>query len=104
MSPLLDFNAKGSEKVEQGADAPRSPRNFAIPVCYEMQLDLERVAEHTALSQQQVIERHTGEEYTVYAIGSTPMEGEVLTIDPIAGKITSRVSPPICPARTMRRR
>jgi DNA-binding beta-propeller fold protein YncE len=41
---------------------------------------------------------------TVYAIGSTFSEGEVVTIDPVAGKITSRVAPPICAAGTMRRR
>ena len=41
-------------------------------MCYEMQLDLGRVAETTGLSPDQVIEWHAGSEYTVYAIGFVP--------------------------------
>lgn len=47
-------------------------RLHTIPCCYEMQLDLSRVAEHTRLTPEQVIERHTAAEYTVYAIGFCP--------------------------------
>jgi len=43
-----------------------------IPCCYDLQLDLDRVAQHTGLSTQQVIERHTSHTYTVYAIGFSP--------------------------------
>jgi inhibitor of KinA len=43
-----------------------------IPCCYEYQLDLQRVAEATGLTPEQVIELHTGTEYTVYAIGFCP--------------------------------
>ena len=43
-----------------------------IPVCYEMQLDLARIAEHTGLTADRVIELHAGAEYTVYAIGFVP--------------------------------
>lgn len=49
-----------------------STRHFSIPVCYEMQLDLPRVCEHTGLSPDDVIRLHTGTEYTVYAIGFVP--------------------------------
>ena len=44
-------------------------RSHVIPVCYEMQLDLDRVAEATGLAPERVIELHAGTEYTVYAIG-----------------------------------
>jgi inhibitor of KinA len=47
-------------------------RSHAIPCCYEMQLDLGRVAKHTGLTADQVIEAHTAAEYTVYAIGFCP--------------------------------
>jgi inhibitor of KinA len=43
-----------------------------IPVCYERQLDLARVAESTGLPADRVIELHAGTEYTVYAIGFVP--------------------------------
>jgi inhibitor of KinA len=43
-----------------------------IPCCYEFQLDLARVAAHTRLSADAVIQMHTGTEYTIYAIGFCP--------------------------------
>src|SRR5262249_33236756 len=43
-----------------------------IPCCYEMQLDLERVARHTGIDADEVIRLHTATEYTVYAIGFCP--------------------------------
>ncbi|MCI0703802.1 MAG: allophanate hydrolase subunit 1, partial [Planctomycetia bacterium] len=46
--------------------------HHTIPVCYEMQLDLPRVCEHTHLSPEEVIELHTATTYTVYAIGFVP--------------------------------
>lgn len=60
-----------------GAVQPAEPEAAAgrlhiIPCCYEMQLDLDRVAEHTRLTPDQVIERHTATEYRVYAIGFCP--------------------------------
>jgi len=47
-------------------------RSHRIPCCYEMQLDLQRVAEHTGLTTEEVIARHTANEYTIYAIGFCP--------------------------------
>jgi inhibitor of KinA len=54
--------------------ARQSPpgRAHVIPVCYEMQLDLARVAEQTGLSGDRVIELHVATEYTVYAVGFVP--------------------------------
>jgi inhibitor of KinA len=43
-----------------------------IPCCYELQLDLARVTEHTGLTTEEVIRLHTSTEYTVYAIGFCP--------------------------------
>ena len=43
-----------------------------IPCCYEMQLDMQRVVEHTGLSPDEVIRLHADCEYTIYAIGFAP--------------------------------
>lgn len=43
-----------------------------IPCCYELQLDLGRVAEHTGLDADAIIRLHTEAVYTVYAIGFCP--------------------------------
>ncbi len=43
-----------------------------IPVCYELQLDLNRVAEHCEMTPDEVIVLHSVSEYTVYAIGFVP--------------------------------
>jgi inhibitor of KinA len=47
-------------------------RLHVIPCCYELALDLERVAEHTGLACEEIIRLHTAVEYTVYAIGFCP--------------------------------
>ena len=49
-----------------------SKTQFTIPVCYEFQLDLPRVCEHTGFAPDDVIRLHTSIEYTVYAIGFVP--------------------------------
>jgi inhibitor of KinA len=51
---------------------PPEPRRHELPCCYELNLDLARVAEHTGLTAEDVIHRHTAIEYTVYAIGFCP--------------------------------
>lgn len=43
-----------------------------IPCCYEFQLDLKRVAEHTGLTPEEVIRLHRETTYTVCAIGFCP--------------------------------
>lgn len=47
-------------------------RRHVIPVCYDFDLDLRRVAEHTGLTPDQVVAMHSAAEYTVYAIGFAP--------------------------------
>ena len=55
------------------AEVPLPPgRLHRIPCCYEFQLDLARVAEHTRLSADEIIRLHSDTEYTVYAIGFCP--------------------------------
>ncbi len=47
-------------------------RRHAIPCCYELGPDLQRVAQHTGMSPEEVIRLHAGTSYTVYAIGFCP--------------------------------
>ncbi len=48
------------------------PCQHDIPCCYEMQLDMARVTEHTGLDKEEVIQLHTATVYVVYAIGFCP--------------------------------
>jgi inhibitor of KinA len=58
---------------ESGGPAPvETPRVHRISCCYELQLDLERVAAQTGLSAAEVVRLHAATEYTVYAIGFCP--------------------------------
>ncbi len=59
------------EQAEAGEAEPEG-RAHEIPCCYEMQLDLKRVAEHTGLSEEEVIRLHGSITYIVYAIGFCP--------------------------------
>lgn len=58
------------------ARQPNAPavegRLHHIPCCYEFQLDLPRVAAHSGLPADEVIDLHAGVVYTVYAIGFCP--------------------------------
>ncbi len=63
--PTITFrSAKGRSFAERKATI--------IQVCYEMNLDLARVAEATSLTPERVIELHAAAEYTVYALGFVP--------------------------------
>jgi inhibitor of KinA len=64
--------ALGALRDVAGAASDSTGRLHEIPCCYEMQLDLERVARHTGLTADEVIGLHTSAEYTVYAIGFCP--------------------------------
>jgi inhibitor of KinA len=43
-----------------------------IPCCYELELDLARVVEHTGLKAEEAIHQHAAMQYVVYAIGFCP--------------------------------
>ena len=62
--------------VEQTAEdaAPGKPRVVEIPAMYggEYGPDLEFVAEHSGLSQEEVVRLHTAMDYLVYGMGFTP--------------------------------
>jgi inhibitor of KinA len=54
--------------------AARRQRLTEIPVCYDAEfgLDLDRVAEHTKLSEREIIDLHSTREYRVACIGFVP--------------------------------
>lgn len=54
------------------SEAPLRGPLHHVPCCYDLQLDLARVAEYTGLSTDEVIRLHTTCEYTIYAIGFCP--------------------------------
>jgi inhibitor of KinA len=58
--------------LETRSEHGETGKRHVIPCCYERQLDLARVAEHTGLSADEVIRLHAATEYTVYAIGFCP--------------------------------
>jgi inhibitor of KinA len=63
-------NLEGLDHSAAGVRAEQ--RLHRIPCCYELGLDLERIAQHTGLGIERIIELHTGTIYTVYAIGFCP--------------------------------
>jgi inhibitor of KinA len=54
--------------------AASKPRLIEIPVCYdpEFAFDLDRVAEHTKLSEREIVDLHSTREYRVACIGFVP--------------------------------
>ena len=63
------------EQLAQAAEAkaPAPPgRLHEIPCCYELGIDLPRVAEKTGLPPDEVIRLHAATKYVVYAIGFCP--------------------------------
>ncbi len=65
--------AELEQVLENSSAAPTAEvRSRRIPCCYELGLDLERIAAHTGLGIEEVIHRHASVPYTVYAIGFCP--------------------------------
>lgn len=58
--------------AEPCPDPASEGRRYCIPCCYELGLDLGRVARLTGLEPEEVIRLHASSEYTVYAIGFSP--------------------------------
>src|SRR5437660_8705723 len=54
------------------ASEPVAGRLHVIPCCYELGLDLARIAQYTGRSVDEVIALHAATRYTVYAIGFCP--------------------------------
>jgi inhibitor of KinA len=63
-----------ASKRQRRRVAVRGPRLTEIPVCYdaEFAFDLDRVAEHTKLSEREIIDLHSTREYQVACIGFVP--------------------------------
>lgn len=55
-----------------GEQAISSSKLHRVPCCYDFDLDLPRVAEHTGMSPEEIICQHTAGPYTVYAVGFVP--------------------------------
>src|SRR5262249_8085431 len=68
-------------------------RLHRIPCCYKRQLDLPRIAEHTNLSNEDVIRLHSETEYTVYAIGFCPGFPYLGYLPPLLGGVPRLPSP-----------
>lgn len=63
------------EALAELRPAPRPAvvgKTHVLPCCYELQLDLDRVAKYTGLPADTIIEKHTSQSYTVHAIGFCP--------------------------------
>ncbi|MGF1578870.1 MAG: allophanate hydrolase subunit 1 [Gemmataceae bacterium] len=58
--------------IQPAKQSTQPRRSHIIPCCYDFELDLKRVCDHTGLNTEDVIRLHTGCEYTVYAIGFCP--------------------------------
>lgn len=67
-SGLLNLAASLEQQAED------SPKTVEIPVCYggELGPDLAFVAKHNGLTEEEVIQIHSGNEYLVYMIGFAP--------------------------------
>jgi inhibitor of KinA len=63
---------KQVEAIMQKANGTLEGRRHIVPCCYQLHLDLNRVAEKTGLSKEEVIRLHSAKEYKVYAIGFCP--------------------------------
>jgi inhibitor of KinA len=71
----VDFaDVVGALRQQMAGDsaAPPTGKLHVVPCCYELALDLPRVAEHTGLTVAEVIRQHCGTVYIVYAIGFCP--------------------------------
>ena len=62
----------GTDSPQATGHWPLATNHHKIPCCYELQLDLPRVANHLGLSADEIIQLHSETEYTVYAIGFCP--------------------------------
>jgi len=54
------------------ASAKSGARRYVIPCCYELGPDFEHVAKSKKLKPEKVIELHTGQDFSVYAVGFAP--------------------------------
>jgi inhibitor of KinA len=76
--PALDEFQANIERALQALEPARSRAGTApiieVPVCYENEFapDLDEVAQHAALSPEEIVGRHVGASYRVSCVGFTP--------------------------------
>jgi inhibitor of KinA len=63
-----------ASKRHRRRTAARAPRLIEVPVCYDQEfgVDLDRVAQHTKLSERKIVDLHSASEYRVACIGFVP--------------------------------
>ncbi|HYV36340.1 MAG TPA: allophanate hydrolase subunit 1 [Gemmataceae bacterium] len=64
--------ALSADDLSHGTHDEAPGRLHRVPCCYELALDLERVAEHRGLTGEEVIRLHAQTIFTIYAIGFCP--------------------------------
>ncbi|MBI1831722.1 MAG: carboxyltransferase domain-containing protein [Planctomycetes bacterium] len=72
----VDFDAvavwlANLDTEHRAANAP-SGRSHIIPCCYELGLDFDRIEHFSGLAREEIIRLHSGQAYTVFAIGFCP--------------------------------
>ncbi|MCS6892452.1 MAG: 5-oxoprolinase subunit PxpB [Rhodovarius sp.] len=84
----LSGRALAARLAALAQDLPEAPapaaRRWRIPICYEapFALDLAEVATRTGLSEEEVIARHLGSDFTVLMVGSYPGHPYLGGLDP----------------------
>jgi inhibitor of KinA len=68
-------------------------KHHLIPCCYEFQLDIERVAQHSQLTTDEITRLHAGTDFTVYAIGFCPGFPYLGYLPEAIGRVPRLVSP-----------
>lgn len=68
----------------EGTASTDKKKVYKIPVCYEsaFSLDIENVMAHTGLSREEIIERHTSQDYLIYMMGFLPGFAYLGGLDP----------------------
>jgi inhibitor of KinA len=64
--------ALGELDLTDLASVANAPNEHVVPVCYEMNLDLDDVARMQGISAETAVEAHTATTYTCYAVGFCP--------------------------------
>lgn len=68
-------------KETQAISQRKQTKRVQIPVCYDLGLDLERIATLKELSTQDVIQLHTQQIYRVYTVGFAPGFAYLASVD-----------------------
>jgi len=71
-----EFQANVERALHRDLDSARTRKaaTIEVPVCYDDEFapDLDEIAQHTALSPEEIIHRHAGANYRVSCVGFTP--------------------------------